>query len=144
MIEAVGQEFWPRYFAQIRDRLVSGGMAGIQAITIQDKFFDTYRREVDFIQRYIFPGGMLPSPGMLKALGDRFGIPVIRERVFGEDYARTLATWRDNFRAAWPNLTPLGFDERFRRTWEYYLSYCEAGFRSGNIDVRQIVFAKSA
>jgi cyclopropane-fatty-acyl-phospholipid synthase len=144
MIEAVGEEFWPRYFAQVRDRLVPGGMAGIQAITIQDRFFETYRREVDFIQRYIFPGGMLPSPGMLKALGDRFGIPVIRERVFGEDYARTLATWRDNFRAAWPNLTPLGFDERFRRTWEYYLSYCEAGFRSGNIDVRQIVFAKTA
>lgn len=143
MIEAVGEQFWPRYFEQVRDRLVPGGMAGIQAITIQDRFFDAYRREVDFIQRYIFPGGMLPSPGMLKTLGDRFGIPVIRERVFGEDYARTLATWRDNFRTAWPNLTSLGFDERFRRTWEYYLSYCEAGFRSGNIDVRQIVFAKT-
>lgn len=144
MIEAVGEKFWPRYFAQLRDRLVTGGYAGIQAITIQDKFFATYRREVDFIQRYIFPGGMLPSPAVLKALGDKFGIPVIRERVFGEDYARTLATWRDNFRTAWPNLTSLGFDERFRRTWEYYLAYCEAGFRSGNIDVRQIVFAKTA
>jgi cyclopropane-fatty-acyl-phospholipid synthase len=144
MIEAVGEKFWPRYFEQLRDRLVTGGYAGIQAITIQDRFFAAYRREVDFIQRYIFPGGMLPSPAVLKALGEKFGIPVIRERVFGEDYARTLATWRDNFRTAWPNLTPLGFDERFRRTWEYYLAYCEAGFRSGNIDVRQIVFAKTA
>lgn len=144
MIEAVGEQFWPRYFSQLRDRLLPGGLAGIQAITIQDKFFDGYRREVDFIQRYIFPGGMLPSPGILKSLGDTFGIPVIRERIFGQDYAKTLATWRDNFRAAWPSLMPLGFDERFRRLWEYYLAYCEAGFLSGNIDVRQIVFAKAS
>lgn len=143
MIEAVGEQFWPQYFSQLRDRLVPGGFAGIQAITIQDKFFNAYRREVDFIQRYVFPGGMLPSPQVLKSLGDKFGVPVIRERIFGEDYAKTLATWRDNFRAAWPNLMPLGFDERFRRLWEYYLAYCEAGFLSGNIDVRQVVFAKS-
>jgi len=143
MIEAVGEQFWPKYFAQLRDLLLPGGLAGIQAITIQDRFFDSYRREVDFIQRYIFPGGMLPSPAVLKSLGEKFGVPVIRERIFGQDYARTLATWRDNFREAWPNLTPLGFDERFRRLWEYYLAYCEAGFLSGNIDVRQIVFAKA-
>ena len=143
MIEAVGEQFWPQYFTQLRDRLVPGGFAGIQAITIQDRFFNAYRREVDFIQRYVFPGGMLPSPQVLKSLGDKFGVPVIRERIFGEDYAKTLATWRDNFRAAWPNLMPLGFDERFRRLWEYYLAYCEAGFLSGNIDVRQVVFAKS-
>jgi cyclopropane-fatty-acyl-phospholipid synthase len=143
MIEAVGEEFWPKYFSQLRDRLLPGGLAGIQAITIQDKFFQAYRREVDFIQRYVFPGGMLPSPQVLKALGDKFGVPVIRERIFGEDYAKTLATWRDNFRAAWPSLMPLGFDERFRRLWEYYLAYCEAGFLSGNIDVRQVVFAKA-
>ena len=143
MIEAVGEQFWPQYFSQLRDRLVPGGYAGIQAITIQDKFFNTYRREVDFIQRYVFPGGMLPSPQVLKSLGDKFGVPVIRERIFGEDYAKTLAVWRDNFRAAWPNLMPLGFDERFRRLWEYYLAYCEAGFLSGNIDVRQVVFAKA-
>lgn len=143
MIEAVGEQFWPQYFTQLRDRLVPGGYAGIQAITIQDRFFNAYRREVDFIQRYVFPGGMLPSPQVLKSLGDKFGVPVIRERIFGEDYAKTLATWRDNFRAAWPNLMPLGFDERFRRLWEYYLAYCEAGFLSGNIDVRQVVFAKS-
>lgn len=143
MIEAVGEQFWPQYFTQLRDRLVPGGFAGIQAITIQDRFFNAYRREVDFIQRYVFPGGMLPSPQILKSLGEKFGVPVIRERIFGEDYAKTLATWRDNFRTAWPNLRPLGFDERFRRLWEYYLAYCEAGFLSGNIDVRQVVFAKS-
>jgi cyclopropane-fatty-acyl-phospholipid synthase len=142
MIEAVGEEFWPKYFSQVRDRLLPGGLAGIQAITIQDSMFQSYRREVDFIQRYVFPGGMLPSPQVLKAFGERFGVPVIRERIFGQDYAKTLATWRNNFRAAWPNLTPLGFDERFRRLWEYYLAYCEAGFLSGNIDVRQVVFAK--
>lgn len=144
MIEAVGEQFWPHYFSQIRDRLLPGGLAGIQAITIQDKFFQTYRREVDFIQRYIFPGGMLPSPSILKSMGDRFGVPVIRERIFGQDYAKTLAIWRDNFRAAWPNLKPLGFDDRFKRLWEYYLAYCEAGFLSGNIDVRQVILAKPA
>ena len=143
MIEAVGEQFWPQYFSQLRDRLMPGGLVGIQAITIQDRLFQGYRREVDFIQRYVFPGGMLPSPGVLKSLGEKFGVPVIRERIFGEDYAKTLATWRDNFRAAWPNLTPLGFDDRFRRLWEYYLAYCEAGFLSGNIDVRQVVFAKA-
>ena len=142
MIEAVGERFWPKYFAQLRDRLLPGGFAGIQAITIQDGLFQSYRREVDFIQRYVFPGGMLPSPAVLKSLGDTFGVPVIREHIFGQDYAKTLATWRNNFRAAWPSLTPLGFDDRFRRLWEYYLSYCEAGFLSGNIDVRQVIFAK--
>jgi cyclopropane-fatty-acyl-phospholipid synthase len=142
MIEAVGEQFWPKYFSQISDRLKAGGLAGIQAITIQDSMFQSYRREVDFIQRYVFPGGMLPSPEVLKTLGERFGIPVIRERIFGQDYAKTLATWRNNFRAAWPSLKPLGFDDRFRRLWEYYLAYCEAGFLSGNIDVRQVVFAK--
>jgi cyclopropane-fatty-acyl-phospholipid synthase len=142
MIEAVGEEFWPNYFSQLRDRLLPGGLAGIQAITIRDSSFPEYRKEVDFIQRYVFPGGMLPSPQVLKSLGERFGVPVIRERVFGQDYAKTLATWRNNFRNAWPNLMPLGFDERFRRLWEYYLAYCEAGFLSGNIDVRQVVFAK--
>src|SRR6266852_1499054 len=111
MIEAVGEQFWPKYFSQLRDRLL--------------------------------PGGLLPSPQVLKSLGERFGVPVIRERIFGQDYAKTLVTWRNNFRAAWPNLTPLGFDDRFRRLWEYYLAYCEAGFLSGNIDVRQVVFAKS-
>ena len=143
MIEAVGAEYWPTYFGQLRDRLAPGGVAGIQAITIQDRFFDSYRREIDFIRRYVFPGGMLPSPGILRDLGDRFGLPLMAEKVFGDDYPRTLAAWRDRFRSAWPNLAPLGFDERFRRLWEYYLAYCEAGFLSRNIDVRQMIFAKA-
>src|SRR5258708_40024317 len=86
---------------------------------------------------------MLPSPAILKTLGDRFGLPLIAERVFPDDYALTLAVWRDRFRSAWPTLTPLGFDERFRRLWEYYLSYCEAGFLSHKIHVREMIFAQS-
>jgi cyclopropane-fatty-acyl-phospholipid synthase len=144
MIEAVGEQFWPDFFRQMRDRLAAGGIAGIQAITIQERFFLNYRREIDYIRRYVFPGGMLPSPAILKSLGVRFGIPLVGEKVFGDDYARTLSVWRDRFRDAWPSLVPLGFDERFRRLWEYYLAYCEAGFRSRNIDVRQMIFAKSA
>ena len=143
MLEAVGEQFWPAYFRQLRDRLKAGGMAGIQTITIQDRFFANYRREIDFIRRYVFPGGMLPTPSMLRSLGQGFGVPLAAEKVFGEDYARTLAAWRERFRAAWPKLVPLGFDERFRRLWEYYLAYCEAGFLSGNIDVRQMVFTKT-
>ena len=144
MIEAVGEQFWPDFFRQMRDRLATGGIAGIQAITIQERFFANYRREIDYIRRYVFPGGMLPSPAILKSLGSSFGIPLVREKVFGDDYARTLSVWRDRFRAAWPSLVPLGFDERFRRLWEYYLAYCEAGFLSRNIDVRQMIFAKPA
>ncbi|WP_020178329.1 cyclopropane-fatty-acyl-phospholipid synthase family protein [Methylopila sp. M107] len=142
MFEAVGEKWWPAFFGQLRDRLKPGGAAGIQVITIQDRFFDSYRRETDFIQRYIFPGGMLPSP---TALGDgaaAAGLKITDERIFGLDYARTLSKWRESFLGAWPTIQPLGFDERFRRLWEYYMAYCEAGFRSGNIDVRQVVFAR--
>lgn len=144
MFEAVGEAFWPVYFEQLRDRLRPGGTAGLQVITIRDESFKVYRRELDFIRAYIFPGGMLPTPTIMRKLGDRFGVPLAHELIFGLDYATTLASWRDRFRAAWPQLKPLGFDERFRRMWEYYLAYCEAGFRSGNIDVRQMVFAKTA
>ena len=143
MFEAVGQEYWPTFFQQMRDRLKPEGVAGLQVITIQESLFDRYRRELDFIRRYIFPGGMLPTPEIMRDLGQRFGLPLAGERVFGQDYALTLAQWRDRFRAAWPNLSRLGFDERFRRLWEYYLAYCEAGFLAGTIDVRQMVFAKA-
>ncbi|MET0278865.1 MAG: cyclopropane-fatty-acyl-phospholipid synthase family protein [Pseudorhodoplanes sp.] len=144
MLEAVGERYWPAYFAQLRDRLLPGGAAGIQTITIQERFFDNYKREIDFIRRYVFPGGMLPTPSTLASLGEKFGVPLKAEKIFGEDYARTLSEWRERFRAAWPQITVLGFDERFRRLWEYYLAYCEAGFRSRNIDVRQMVFARAA
>lgn len=143
MFEAVGEEYWETYFTQLRNLLKDGGRAGVQVITIQDRLFANYRRELDFIRHYIFPGGMLPSPSVLRRLGERSGVPLAHEKIFGLDYAETLKVWRDRFRAAWPTLTPLGFDERFRRMWEYYLAYCEAGFRSGNIDVRQMIFAKA-
>lgn len=142
MFEAVGERWWPAFFGQIRDRLKPGGAAGVQVITIQDRFFESYRRETDFIQRYVFPGGMLPSPSALAKAASGAGLGVVGERIFGLDYAETLAAWRVRFRAAWPDIQPLGFDERFRRLWEYYLAYCEGGFRSGNIDVRQVVFAR--
>jgi cyclopropane-fatty-acyl-phospholipid synthase len=93
------EQFWSKYFSQVRDRLLPGGLAGIQAITIQDSLLQTYRRELDFIQRCVFPGGMLPSPQLLKSLGERFGVPVTRERIFGQDYASTVASRRNNFRA---------------------------------------------
>ncbi len=141
MFEAVGERYWPAFFKMMSERLRPGGRAGVQVITIQDRMFPAYRRTPDFIQRHVFPGGMLPPPGTLAELGRRVGLPISGEREFGLDYARTLAEWRDRFRAAWPAIEPLGFDERFRRLWEFYLHYCEAGFRAGNIDVRQIVFA---
>ncbi len=142
MFEAVGEAYWPAYFRQLRDRLTHDGIAGLQVITIQEDLFPRYRRELDFIRRYIFPGGMLPTPTILRNMGKKHGLHLSKELIFGRDYALTLAHWRDSFRAAWPDLTGLGFDERFRRLWEYYLAYCEAGFRTDTIDVRQLVFAK--
>ncbi len=142
MFEAVGEEYWPAYFRVLATCLKPGGAAGLQVITIREDSFENYKREMDFIRAYIFPGGMLPTPTIMAGLGQRFGLPLAHDRNFGLDYARTLAEWRDRFHEAWPQIVPLGFDERFRRMWDYYLSYCEAGFRTGNIDVRQMVFAK--
>ncbi|MEE4013875.1 cyclopropane-fatty-acyl-phospholipid synthase family protein [Roseibium sp. FZY0029] len=144
MFEAVGEKYWPTYFRQLSRCLKPGGKAGLQIITIQDKMFDDYRRGTDFIQRYIFPGGMLPPPGRLAEIGKSLGLDLMDQTIFGQDYARTLAEWRQRFRQAWPRISPLGFDERFKRLWEFYLHYCEAGFRSGNIDVRQMVYVKSS
>ncbi|MEM9635638.1 MAG: cyclopropane-fatty-acyl-phospholipid synthase family protein [Pseudomonadota bacterium] len=142
MFEAVGEKYWPTYFKQLSRCLKPGGKAGLQIITIQDRMFDDYRRGTDFIQRYIFPGGMLPPPGRLREIGKSLGLNLTDQRIFGQDYARTLAEWRQRFRHAWPQISPMGFDERFKRLWEFYLHYCEAGFRSGNIDVRQMVYEK--
>lgn len=142
MFEAVGEKYWPVYFQTLRERLRPGGAAGIQVITIQDRLFDRYRGTPDFIQRYVFPGGMLPCPGALDRVSSDAGLAKHSETVFGRDYARTLALWRDRFWESWPKLEPLGFDARFKRLWEYYLHYCEAGFRAGNIDVRQIVYSR--
>jgi cyclopropane-fatty-acyl-phospholipid synthase len=142
MFEAVGEKYWPIYFRTLRERLKPGGAAGIQVITIQDRLFEQYKATPDFIQRYVFPGGMLPCPTILDRVSGEAGMNRVYERVFGRDYARTLALWRDRFWQNWADLEPLGFDVRFKRLWEYYLHYCEAGFRAGNIDVRQIVYAR--
>ena len=138
MLEAVGERYWPAYAASLKRSLRPGGVAGIQTITIAPHRFARYRRNPDFIQRYIFPGGMLPSEPILADVFAGAGLRVTKTVRFGLDYARTLAHWRERFDAAWPRLSPLGFDERFRRMWRYYLCYCEAGFRLGVCDVVQL------
>ncbi|CAN5140760.1 cyclopropane-fatty-acyl-phospholipid synthase family protein [soil metagenome] len=135
MLEAVGESYWPTYFDTVRDRLAPGGRAAIQVITIADGSFDSYRRGVDFIQRFIFPGGMLPSKSVMKAQVARVGLELESVESFGISYARTLVEWRRRFEDAWPAIAALGFDEAFRRLWRYYLCYCEAGFRTGRVDV---------
>jgi cyclopropane-fatty-acyl-phospholipid synthase len=141
MFEAVGERWWPTYFRKIREALKPGGRAVIQSITIRDDLFDDYRKSTDFIQQYIFPGGMLPSRAAFRAAAARHGLVVRNEYAFGEDYARTLAEWRHVFERNWPQIAALGFDETFRRLWRLYLCYCEAGFRAGNIDVVQFELA---
>ena len=140
MFEAVGEKYWPVFFGKVKDSLKPGGTAGMQIITINEAAFPLYRKRPDFIQRYVFPGGMLPTPALLRSLGADHGLSFLRERVFAQDYARTLAEWRTRFRASWEKLVPLGFDERFRKLWEFYLHYCEAGFRAEYIDVRQVIY----
>lgn len=141
MFEAVGERWWPTYFRTVANALKPEGRAVIQSITIRDDLFATYRRGTDFIQQYIFPGGMLPSRAEFRAQAARQGLVVRDEFAFGGDYARTLALWRDAFDAMWPQIAALGFDETFRRLWRLYLSYCEAGFLAGTIDVVQFELA---
>ncbi len=135
MIEAVGERYWPNYFGAIRDRLKTGGCALLQVITIADDRYADYSRAPDFIQRYIFPGGMLPSKAGMRASAAAAGLEIVSSETFGESYAITLAEWRHRFHLAWPRIAELGFDQRFRKLWDYYLCYCEAGFRAGTIDV---------
>jgi cyclopropane-fatty-acyl-phospholipid synthase len=142
MFEAVGESYWPIYFEKLRECLKPGGVAGLQIITIADTNFQAYRKGVDFIQRYIFPGGMLPSPAALKQQVAAAGLTWVGNLDFGLDYAETLKQWRQQFTAAWPEIQLLGFDERFRRMWEYYLAYCEAGFRTGHVNVTQLTITR--
>lgn len=135
MLEAVGEEYWPIYFAKLRERLKVGGRAVLQVITIADDRFENYRGGVDFIQRYIFPGGLLPTKDMILRHAVRAGLCQIWTAPFGSSYAETLAEWQRRFKAAWPEIMGLGFPPSFRRLWEYYLAYCEAGFRTGILDV---------
>ena len=139
MFEAVGQAYWPIYFDKISRMLKSGGRAVIQLITIDHDAFQSYRDQPDFIQRYIFPGGMLPSMPMLQTPVAQAGLELVAENGYASDYARTLQEWRAQFLAAWPALAGDKFDNRFKRMWELYLAYCEGGFRAGMIDVKQIL-----
>ncbi|MEJ0024087.1 MAG: cyclopropane-fatty-acyl-phospholipid synthase family protein [Alphaproteobacteria bacterium] len=128
MFEAVGERYWPAYFAKLSSVLKPGGRAALQIITIKEELFASYRKRADFIQRYIFPGGMLPSIARLKEEAAIAGLAWGTAQVFGQHYAATLSAWGQRFTAQWEEIRSLGFDERFRRLWKFYLSYCEAGF----------------
>ena len=138
MFEAVGEEYWDEYAGKIKDLLVSDGAAALQIITIEDARFERYRRTPDFIQRYVFPGGMLPTYKILRSTFERAGLRITDDQSYGNDYAKTLSIWRRNFNEAWADIHKLGFDEEFKRLWEFYLVYCEVGFLQKSIDVVQI------
>ena len=142
MLEAVGEHYWPTYFGTLHGRLKPGGHALVQVITIADAHFEHYRTHTDFIQHFIFPGGMLPCPSALKTQADRAGLTMETVQTFGESYALTLVEWRRRFLRAWPAIEAQGFDHAFRRLWEYYLCYCEAGFRAGRVDVGLYTLAR--
>ncbi len=137
MYEAVGEKYWPTYFATLRRVLRPGGRAIVQAITIDDGLFDRYRTGTDFIQQYVFPGGMLASPAKFRAEAARAGLDVTDAHAFGRDYAETLRRWRAAFHASAAAVRGLGYDDRFIRTWDFYLAYCEAGFTAKCTDVYQ-------
>lgn len=143
MFEAVGEAYWDSYFSCIAKLLKPGGRACIQTITIADELFARYRKGTDFIQQYIFPGGMLPSPSVFRAHAEKHGLKIMDEFAFGLDYARTLSLWQQAYQARQSEITALGFDMRFNRTWEFYLSYCEAGFRAKSIDLFQFTLQKT-
>lgn len=142
MVEAVGREYWPQYFETLSRLLKPGGKACVQSIVIDDRFFDQYVSSTDFIQQYIFPGGMLPSPSQFRAHAQKAGLRVCNELAFGQDYAQTLHLWREAFLRHETQVREQGFDTRFVRLWEFYLAYCEAAFATGNTDVMQFTLQK--
>ena len=142
MFEAVGREYWPGFFATLHDKLKPGGRACIQSITIRDDLFERYVAGTDFVQQYIFPGGLLPSPSQFRAQAQAVGLEVLNELAFGADYAETLRRWRERFLAEESGVRRIGFDTRFMRIWEFYLGYCEAAFDGGNTDVIQFTLRK--
>lgn len=143
MFEAVGENNWRHYFDAVRARLVEHGTAALQVITIDENRFENYRRNADFIQRYIFPGGMLPTPEIFRSHAEAAGLKLRDAYFFGRSYAHTLAEWQTRFRERWPSIEGVGFDDEFRRIWEYYLAYCRAGFSTGSIDVGQFVLKRA-
>jgi cyclopropane-fatty-acyl-phospholipid synthase len=144
MFEAVGEKYWPVYFETVKNRLRPGRSATLQIITLQDRRFETYRKGVDFIQKYIFPGGMLPSPTALRREVERAGMDLVRSIEFGPSYSQTLRRWHETFNQKWDTIQGLGFDDRFRRMWNFYLTSCAASFEGGNCDVTQITITRPA
>lgn len=142
MFEAVGERFWPTFFRTVRDRLAAGGRAALQTITIEDARLEEYRANPDFIQRFIFPGGMLPSPERFDRVARAAGLRVSEPFLFGSDYAMTLHAWEERFADAVQRVRALGFDERFERLWRFYLSYCQVGFRRGSVNVMQVALER--
>ena len=142
MFEAVGEKYWPAYFETLHARLKPGARATLQIITVQEKRWETYRKGVDFIQKYIFPGGMLPSRSALLEQVERAGLRFAHSVEFGESYSQTLRRWHDTFNDRWDRIAAMGFDDRFRRMWNFYLTSCAATFHSGNCDVTQITIAR--
>ena len=144
MLEAVGEAYWPTYFEKLRDSMRLGGVAVLQVITIDEARYENYRRRPDFIQKYVFPGGMLPTVEIIEREAAKAGLQLVAKEFFSEGYARTLEEWQRRFQDAWPAIKGCGFDERFKRTWEYYLSYCQAGFEIGAINVGLYKFGRAA
>jgi cyclopropane-fatty-acyl-phospholipid synthase len=142
MFEAVGRAYWDGYFNTVYQQLKPGGRACIQSITIRDDLFERYTRSSDFIQQYIFPGGMLPSPSVFRAQAEKAGLRVVNELAFGLDYAETLRRWREDFLQRDAEVRQLGFDTRFMRLWEFYLAYSEAAFAAGNTNVMQFTLLR--
>ncbi len=142
MFEAVGEKYWPTYFRTLHDRLKPGRSAVLQVITLAEERWERYRRNVDFIQKFIFPGGMLPTQRHLRDQGGRAGLRVADEITFGESYSLTLRRWREVFLARWGEVRALGFDERFHRMWDVYLTSCAGAFHGGNCDVTQITLSR--
>jgi len=142
MFEAVGEKYWPVYFDTVRERLKPGKTATLQIITVDHARWAVYKRGVDFIQKYIFPGGMLPSPTVLREQIEKAGLIVDKSIEFGKSYDITLRRWHETFNDKWDQITALGFDDRFRRMWNFYLTSCAATFDSGNCDVTQITIRK--
>jgi cyclopropane-fatty-acyl-phospholipid synthase len=138
MFEAVGEKYWPAYFQTLRNCLRPGRNATLQIITVSDDRWDVYRRGVDFIQKYIFPGGMLPCPSVLRFQVEKADLEVVKSVEFGESYSKTLRLWCDDFNQTWEQVADLGFDDRFKRMWNFYLTSCASTFSSGNCDVTQI------
>lgn len=143
MFEAVGEEYWPIYFETVRKCLKPNKNATLQIITVAHRRWDVYKRGVDFIQKYIFPGGMLPSPVVLREAVSNAGLQTVKSIEFGESYSQTLRIWHEDFNAKWDDVAKMGFDDRFRRMWNFYLASCAATFHSGNCDVTQITIKRA-